>query len=653
MKKLTRILCLVLCLATLVPGFAGCASSDTTSGAQINMYLADEVYNFDPAYAHLDSSAAKLLGLLFEGIMKLDDDGDVVKALCKSWDYEEDEGLDAESDADNRYTMTIKLKDSAWSDGRALSADDFVYAWKRLLDVDFDGEGAELLFDIKGAWERKNEGYSPDDIGLYADKQVLTIEFKHSIDPEEFLSKLTSVSLFPVRRDYVEHYKHWSSANTTIVTNGPFTIVSYFPGDSMELGRNTYYHHDATDDDDPTPSKYVKPYKIIVDFKLNEEEMMQKYEDGTLFYISELPVSQEVREQWQSKVDVYDTLCTHVYYFNTNVEPFDNATVRQVLSSVISRQEIANRLVYAKPATGFIPEGITDVKKKDDFAENNQNKIVTDAISISEAKAKLQAANINPSDYTFKLTVKVNTYSELTETTGRLDVFSIANSKDRIYETVDYVVAQMVVAKWKELGFNVEINPVNTEAYQEMSTQLYQFRDIVAESLYGTEFVKFIRDETDSDTGKVTTITEEVKVERASFDVIALDYQMLDTSAFSALSVFAADYSGAMLDENFKTYGHVTGYNSEAYNTLIAEADAARIAGDKALLSEKLHAAEKLLLEDCPIMPIFVYQDVVLSSSKLSRFGRSAWGFPEFNKVKLKNWQDYLPDAGKEDSDEE
>ncbi len=648
MKKITRILCLVLCLATLAPGLVSCTSSDTQSGAQINMYLADEVYNLDPAYAHLDSSATKLVGLLFEGIMKLDDDGDVVKALCKSWSYTEDEGVDKESDADNKYTMEIKLKDSGWSDGRAVAASEFVYAWKRLLDPDFNGEGAELLFDIKGAWECKNEGKSPDDVGLYYDKTILTIEFKHSIDPDDFLRKLTSVALFPLREDALRN-PHWSSANTTIVTNGPFTLLSYFPGDSMELGRNTYFRHDTTDDEAPTPSKYVKPYKIMIDFKLNEEEMLQSYEDGELFYISELPVSQEIREQYLKKADVYDTLSSHVYYFNTNVEPFNNPAVRQVLSAVISRQEIANRIVFAKPSTGFIPEGVTDLKKKDDFAENNQNKIVTDAISVSEAKSKLQAAGINPSDYSFKLTVKVNSDSVVNEAQGSLSIRPVANSNKRIYETVDYVVAEMVVAKWKELGFNVEINAVNADSYQESKTQLWQYRDVAADSLYGTEYVKFLRNEEKGN--QLIAITEDVKIDRASFDVIALDYQMLDTTAFSALSVFASEYSGAALDENFKTLGHVTGYNSEAYNKLIAEADEARIAGNKTVMSEKLHEAEKLLLEDCPVMPIFVYQEAIISSGDLSRFGRSGWGFPEFNKIKLKNWEDYLPDAGEKDEE--
>ena len=75
MKKFTRMLCLVLCLVMLLPTVVACSTKDGTYGAQINMYLADEIHNLDPAYAHLDSGSAKLIGLLFEGLMYIDEKG--------------------------------------------------------------------------------------------------------------------------------------------------------------------------------------------------------------------------------------------------------------------------------------------------------------------------------------------------------------------------------------------------------------------------------------------------------------------------------------------------------------------------------------------------------------------------------------------------
>lgn len=635
MKTLTRVLCLVLCLVMMVPVMVSCAAKELTYGPQINMYLSSEVYNFDPAYAYLDSSAVKVLGLMYEGLMTIDDDGDLKKAMCEEWEYDEDPGVLPDDPSDDTYTLTIKLKTSAWSDGRAVHADQFVYAWKRLLDPEFDGEGAELLYDIKGAWDRKILMKSPDDIGLEADKKVLKITFAHPVDPEEFLRKTANIALAPLREDIVDHYYNWSSANTTIVTNGQYTILSYYPGYNLRLARNTYYNHNIEEEDElPTPMKYVKPYLINIDYQLNAETMMQQFEEGQLFYIGELPASKEIREQYKNKAEIMDTLCTHMYYFNTNVEPFNNPEVRKILSDVISREEIAAELVFAKPATGIVPGGVHDLTNKDDFAENNANKLSASAAkSIAEAKSALSAAGIDPGSYgKFKLTVKVNADSEYSDSSGELTI----NKGDKIdksisQNTVDYVIASKVVEIWNQLGFDFELNCVSTAVYQEATSAITQYRDILVESLFGTY-------------GEGIEVYEKdnIVVERAGFDVIALDYQLMAESAFSALSIFAADYSGSMLDAQEKSMGHITGYNNETYNTLISEAYQAYATGDKATLSAKLHEAEALLLTEMPVIPIVVHQDAKLVSNKLSGVKFNYWGSPIITKANLKNWQDFL-----------
>ncbi len=673
MKKTTRIICLVLCLLTLSGCFAGCASKDTKVGPQINMYLSSEVYNLDPAYAHVDSSASKLLGLLFEGLYKLEDNGKVTAAACDNWIYTEDEGVDKETDEDNIYKMVITLKDSAWSDGRALHADQFVYAWKRLLDPMFDGEGAELLYDIKGAWERKNGGESPDDIGLIADKTKLTIYFKHPIDPHEFERKLASLALLPVRQDCAEYYHSWSTANTTMFTNGPFTVQSFYPGVSLELVRNIYYRYNTEDrKKEPTPSKYVTPYKIMVDYSLNSEEIMQKYEDGELFYIGEIPASKEIREAYKEKAKIWDTLNTHTYFFNTTIAPFNNAAVRKALSDVISRNEIVNEIVFAKPATGIIPSGVKDANGKNMFADNNQSKLSADSIGVEAAKAAIQASGVDLAALqgkVFELTVRVNTDAKFDDETH--EIKDISKSDKKIFDTVDYVVAKMVVDKWNEvtssLGFTFKINPVNTVRYNEVTSSLVQFRDLFIESLYGTTQGGKWTDlglnyKLDS---KDDGLTASIKKERGGFDIIAIDSQNLDKTAFSALSVFATDYSGSKGDfvgDDYFTRGHVTGYNNKTYNNLIAEAYAAKVEMNNLTASkadrqnaanamyQKLHEAEQLLLSEMPIIPIFVYQNAVLKSKKLKNVDFSEWGYPIFNKTRLPKWESYLP---KNDVEEE
>lgn len=643
MKKLTRVLCLVLCLLMLTPTLVACAAKELTYGPQINMYLSTEVYNFDPAYAYLDSSSVKVLGLMFEGLMKLDEKGNMKKAMCTDWEYTEDPGILPDDTSDDEYKLEIHLKTSAWSDGRAVSADEFVFAWKRLLDPEFDGEGAELLYDIKGAWERKNEMMSPDDVGLEADRKVLTVKFAHPVDPEEFLRKTANIALAPLREDIVDHYYNWSSANTTIVTNGQYTVLAYYPGDSLMLARNTYYNHDTSDADDlPTPMKYVDPYLINIDYKLNAETMMQQYEEGQLFYIGELPASREIREQYKNRAKITETLCSHVYYFNTNVEPFDNPEVRKILSNVISRNDLAAEVVFANPSTGIVPGGVNDLTKKDDFAANNANKLSGDAVmSISDAKSALSKAGVNPASYgTLKLTVRVNAVGEYSDDTGTHTLFKGSKIDETLaYNTVDYVMAKKVVETWNQLGFKFEIEGVNTAQYNEASSSIVQYRDRLVETLFGTY-----------GEGIPVFESDPIVVERAKFDVIALDYQLIDATALSALSVFATNYAGSILDAEENPMGHITGYNNEAYNTIIDEAYALYVAGDKAALSAKLHEAEAMLLNDMPVMPLIVYKNAVLVSNKLSGVKFDGWGSPIVTKANLKNWKDFLIIKDEEDA---
>lgn len=638
MKKLTRILCLVLCLLMLVPMAAAC-SKDSTYGAQINMYLSNEVYKLDPAYAYLDASAGKLLGMLYEGLMTIDEKGKLQKALLDSYTYTEDEGVLKDDPSDDVYEMVITLKASAWSDGTAVSADDFAYAWKRILDPDFDCEAAALLYDIKNAKEYKTEGISPDDVGIEPDKERLVIKFAHSIDPEEFLRKTASVALAPVRRSVTSYYD-WASASSTIATNGPFMIRTYSPGVSMQLVRNSYYRRDVSDEDStPSPTKYVKPYCINIDFQLNGEEMMKKYEDGELFYISELPMDKATRKKYKEKVELMDTLNTHTYMFNLNKEPFNNKAVRQALSLVIDRQQIVDEIVYASTATGYVPSGLNDKTDKDDFAKNNSQKLSSSA-KYDEAMELLRSAGINPASYgQLELIVKVDAVA----TTGT-DGDDILSTTDFDTDVLDYVVAEMVVEMWNSLGFNFKVVPVNAVRYKEATSAMVQYRDIQSEKIFGIygSVEEWVTDKTSN------TVT----AERAQFDVIAIDSAMLVDDAFYALAPYATKFSGSAMigdyeDDNI--YGHMSGFKNEEYDKLIEEAYEAKINGNTKVLSEKLHAAEELLLDEMPVVPIFVYKEAVLISDDLSKVEFDYFGHPIFNKVKLKNWEDYLP---AEDTDE-
>ena len=158
MTTTKRLLALLLCLVMLISCLAACGSGEkpddpnnkedeeenVDKGAYIKMYLADEVFDFDPMYVFNNESAVKIMSLIYEPLFTLTVNGKVEKALVNSYKIFRDDNSD-------EYKMTINLKKTFWSDGTPVFADDIVYSWKRILEVESKSEAAYLLYDIKNA----------------------------------------------------------------------------------------------------------------------------------------------------------------------------------------------------------------------------------------------------------------------------------------------------------------------------------------------------------------------------------------------------------------------------------------------------------------------------------------------------------------------
>ena len=221
MKK--RIIALFLCLASVVVVFAGCAKGiDPTSeykGQQITMYLTENVYDLDPANAYTNESTRSVVSLLFDTLFTLDEKGNVKESLADSYRIEEKKSRDG---GNTEYYMYITLKTTYWSDSTPVTADDVVFAWKRLLSYNESYPAAALLFDIKNARAYNKGDVSEDDIGLTADKELLTIQFEGKIDYDQFILNLTSLALAPLREDIAGKGDDWAKKPGTMVCSGPF-----------------------------------------------------------------------------------------------------------------------------------------------------------------------------------------------------------------------------------------------------------------------------------------------------------------------------------------------------------------------------------------------------------------------------------------------
>ncbi len=581
MKKL---LLLLLCLAMLL-SCAACGEEEEEEeevGAEVPVYLSTPIVNFDPALAYTDEATTQVLRLLYTGLTVLDDNGKVQPGLASEWKIVEDEEK-------NIYALEFTLKKNVcWSDGTAVTSTDFVYAWTRLLEPTFTSEAASLLFDISNARAYKNcEITSQFEIGIIPlETDVLRVEFDEQIDYDQFLLNCTALALVPVSEDYVTIHNDWASNPTLVSSCGPFTVRRFKQGERLILERNTYYLRSERDAED----KYVRPKSIVIDLSLTAQEQLQQFENGSIVFMGYIPVDSRGDYVDDKRLEVTDTLTTHTYYFNVDKAPFDDVNVRTALSLAISRTEIANQLIFAKAAQGFLPELAWNTSRKNSFREEGTALFSGDA-DLTKAKELINAANLTAQEKKITITIRPN--------------------------EVDQKVASIIKTEWEKLGFSVTIKERGTASWRAGSSGNSTDYDLIHDYFREDYYAK-------------------------NFDVIAVDQTMLTPDPMSLLATYAKDFCGVAVDEitvgEYNT-AHITGYYNPQYDDLIEQAYAADNAKERAII---LHKAEEKLAADMPAMPVFVYQNAYLISKDLKKIAYDYAGVYNFTDLKLKDFEKYL-----------
>lgn len=607
-KRITAlILSIICCLGLLTACYDSKIDGEIIKGAEITLYLSEPVYDLDPALCYNNDSALQIAGLIFDTLFKINEKGKIEKSIVDDYEIVEDENT-------NEYYMMITLKEgNCWSDGSVVSAEDVVYSWKRILDASFNSEAACLLFDIKNARKAKLGDCSIDDVGIYAhDSTTLQVNFEGKIDYDQFILNLTSPALAPLKESVVDDYADWSKRPATAAYSGPFMVrrVNYGINEDgtatpesaeLVLERNPYYRRTS---EDKHLDKSVTPYRLIIDFTLTKEQQLEKFAAGEIFYVGDIALS--VRGDYASTATVTDLMSTHTYYLNQNADIakadgtteklFANKDVRLALSAAIDRNAIQQTVVFARAATALVPYGVFNAGSvKESFREVGGDIISTSA-DMSAANAYIASSGINPSDYSFSVSVR---------------------SEDEVH----MAIAEAVVAAWTSLGFNVTLDAVTLS---------------INDELYAGEAAKSFYDDIFSE-----------RFAANDYEVIAVDLQAFTPDAFSILAPFARSLSGQGQDMEeaaktgiYEDSPHKTGYDSAEYEALLEEIFANKT--DAAARAAKLHEAESMILADMPVIPILFNQNAYIISGELSKYETNYYGYRVFNKLTLKDYDKYL-----------
>ena len=334
-------------------GGAGGASSGEASANSVDVQVGPTPETIDPALNSAVDGANMILHA-FEGLLKFDENNDIVPGLAESYDVSDD-GL----------TYTFHLRDGLkWSDGSDLTAADFEYSWKRVADPNTAAPyGYDLLNMVEG-FDAASEG-DLDALGVKAVDDS-TFEVKLS-DPCIYFDKIAAFAVMvPVQQAAVETGDDWTTNPDTYVTDGPYMVSEYTPGDRIVMVKNENYWDAAN----------ITFDQIVWHLIEDANASYSAYQDGTLDLIKDVPTEEIPSLEGNDEFIVAPIMGTYYVTFNTQKEPFNDPKVRKALSLAIDRDYVANTIMQGtfSPATNFVGPGVSDGAEGSSFEEVTKEK---------------------------------------------------------------------------------------------------------------------------------------------------------------------------------------------------------------------------------------------------------------------------------------
>jgi oligopeptide transport system substrate-binding protein len=297
--------------------------------------IGGEPASLDPGKA-VDTFSFEVIRDLYEGLTTESADGEVQPGVASAWTI---------SPSGTVYTFEIR-EGAKWSNGQKIRAQDFVSAWRRVVDPKEASPVADLLRPIGNAAEIIAGHLPPEELGVYAatDDRLIV----HLAQPAPyFLQLLTHSATFPVFSN--GNLRH-SAQNW--VSNGPYVLSNWKPGAGLWLTKNLEYWN----------QKNVRIPEIEYIPISDGNSELNQYRAGQLDITMSVPPNALplIRRDFPNELLVAPYLGTVYYALNLHTsKPFGNRLLRQALAMSIDRVVLAKTvLIFGQiPAFGFVPPG--------------------------------------------------------------------------------------------------------------------------------------------------------------------------------------------------------------------------------------------------------------------------------------------------------
>ncbi|WP_214875330.1 peptide ABC transporter substrate-binding protein [Exiguobacterium sp. CH10] len=330
----------------------GSGSEGSADEAQVlNLLDGSDIPSLNPTLA-TDAVSFNVLNNVNEGLYRMDENDEPTPGMAESHEVSED-----------GKTYTFKIREGAtWSNGEPVTANDFEYAWKEVLNPDNASQYAYVMSPIEGADEYNTGEGERDAVGVKAlDDQTLEVKLKA---PADYFLGLTSFGVFMPKLESFdkEQGENFGTSAETTLYNGPFKLDSWEREQGWKMVKNEDYWDADT----------VKLEEINVKVVKEVSTGVNLYENGD---VDRTGLTSELVAQYQDNEDFSTVVEPTLFYlqFNTAVEALDNQKIRNAIDRAYDKAAISETLLAngSIPANYFVPKDFATGPDGKDFREGN------------------------------------------------------------------------------------------------------------------------------------------------------------------------------------------------------------------------------------------------------------------------------------------
>ena len=354
-KKLATAGLAVATLSVLAACGNGGSKSSSSDTSTINWYTPTEILTLDIS-KNTDRYSAMAIGNAGSNLLRVDENGKNQPDLAEKVEVSED-----------GKTFTATLRDGIkWSDGSDITAEDFVYTWRRMVDPATASEYAYLVSDahVLNADEVIAGEKPVEELGVKADgnKVIFTL----STPAPQFESLLTFSNFVPQKESFVkEAGEDYGTSSDKMLYSGPFVVEDWNgTSGSFKLVKNENYWD----------AENVKTETVNVQTVKKPDTAVQMYKQGELDFanISQTSAIYNANKNNEDVIEIAEARADYLVYNETgSVEALTNEKIREALNLATDREGLVKAAADTgtNPATAFVPKGLATLTDGTDLNE--------------------------------------------------------------------------------------------------------------------------------------------------------------------------------------------------------------------------------------------------------------------------------------------